>query len=661
VTVGKLHDVVLRAAGVTGRFADASDGDLLGRYIADRDTAAFGEIVRRHGSMVQGVVRRELDDTSDADDACQAVFVVLARKAATVRRADAVGAWLYAVARRLARKQGRMLSRRRRRETPLTDVPGADTTAAAGLRDGLRLLDEELARLPDGWRAPIVLCYLEGRTQDEAARQLGWSLGMVRGRLERGRARLRDRLTRRGVGLAVLAAASVARPGSISAAAQASIINTAAAVAAGEALSVPAVVAVLAEGAIRAMTVTKLQWAAGVAAVSGLLIVGGVWATGQGPVDPAAGVAPPQVHPVPRDPRSAAPQFGGEPPAVKQSEMRTATAALRKKSMNNLKQIMLAIHNYHDAHGHLPADVRDRNGKVVLSWRVAILPFLEQDALYQKFHLDEPWDSEHNLKLLSQMPAVYRIGFEPKDSTHTYYQVFAAAGRVVPLHDAGGAGDLPDLNGPGGGLPVIPGPAGGPPGRFVPGMRPGGPVPPTAPGPMQQPAGPVRIGEIVDGTSNTLGVVEAAPPVAWTKPADIPFDPQKPSVTSPFVNEWHAAMMDGSAHAFKPDIDPDVLRRLIVMNDGEQVSSLNKLHVARLAETPEDRAALRQQIGRNHKLVDEVHQLMGELVDQLAGPGGRAGDIGAEEEIADELKQMAKRLRDQINKVKGGSTTAPEP
>jgi RNA polymerase sigma factor (sigma-70 family) len=651
VTVGKLHDVVLRAAGVTGRLASESDGNLLGRYVADRDAAAFAELVRRHGSMVLGVVRRELGDTTDADDACQAAFVVLARKAATVRRADAVGAWLYAVARRVARKQGRTRARRRGREAPLEDRAGPDTTAAAALRDGLRLLDEELARLPATWRAPLVLCYLEGRTQDEAARQLGWTLGTVRGRLERGRARLRDRLTRRGVGLAVLAAAAIARPGPISAAVQTSIINTAAAVAAGEALSVPAAVAVLAEGAIRAMIVTKLQWAAGVAGLCGLLIIGGVWATGQEPVDPAAGVAPPQVTPVPRNPASAAPQVGEMPPAAKQAERRISTAALRQRSMNNLKQIMLAIHNYHDAYNRLPADVRDKNGNVVLSWRVAILPFLEQDALYQKFHLDEAWDSEHNFKLLSQMPAVYRIGFEPKDSTHTHYQVFAAPGRIVPLHDAGGEANLPAPSGPG-----------GRPGRFAPGMLPGGPAPPAVPvigG--AQPAGLIRMTDITDGTSNTLGVVEAAPPAPWTKPADTPFDPQKPWVPSPFANEWHVAMMDGSVHAFKPDIAPDVLRRLVIMNDGERVPSLNGLHPARLADTPEDKVALRQQVDLNHKLVDEVHRLMSELVDELAGRGGRPGQLGAEEEIADELKHMSNRLRSQIIKAKGAPGETPEP
>ena len=123
--------------------------------------------------MVLGVARRELGDTPDAEDVCQATFLVLARKAATVRRADAVGAWLYGVTRKIARKQAKAIGRKRKREAPLTDATGPDTTATASLRDGLRVLDEELARLPEAWRAPLVLCYLEGRTYTEAASRLG--------------------------------------------------------------------------------------------------------------------------------------------------------------------------------------------------------------------------------------------------------------------------------------------------------------------------------------------------------------------------------------------------------------------------------------------------------------------------------------------------------
>jgi RNA polymerase sigma factor (sigma-70 family) len=616
VTGPKLRDFVLRAAGASRRFAADSDGDLLGRFVADRDATAFAELVRRHGAMVLGVAGRELGNTPDADDVCQATFLVLARRASAVRRADAVGAWLYGVARRVARKQYLTTSRRRHREAPLADLPGPDTTASASLRDGLRVLDEELARLPDAYRAPLVLCYLEGRTQDEAAKQLGWSLGAFRGRLERGRARLRDRLTRRGVGLAILAAAAAARPAAASAAVQTSIINTAAAVAAGEAFTLPESVAALAEGAIRAMTMSKIQWGTGVAAVCGMLAVGGVWATGQVPGGLPPGAPPPFVAP-------SAPVAGVKTDAP---GPRSAGASQRRKSLQNLKQIMLAIHNYHDANGHLPADIRDQKGDVLLSWRVAILPYLEQDAVYRQFKLDEPWDSEHNLKLLQQMPATYRVGIEPKDSTHTHYQVFAGPGRNVPLHVAGGRIPRGPLN-PAGALPA------GPPG--------------------------VRIADIVDGTSYTLGVVEAAPPVPWTKPVDLLFDPKTPKVTSPFSNEWHAAMMDGSVYALKTNLDPDILRRLIIMNDGEPEPPLNRLLAPKLAETPQEKAKLRELVERNQQLADEVHQRMREFVETLAGNEGRPGDLGAMEELGEELQQMSAKIRSEIKKLKGEPETKP--
>src|SRR5205085_3628183 len=125
-------------------------------------------------------------------------------------------------------------------------------------------------------------------------------------------------------------------------------------------------------------------------------------------------------------------QVGGGEPQPAAEPQRKAGDRQRHKSINNLKQIMIAIHNHHDSNNHLPADIRDKNGKPLLSWRVAILPFLMQDNLYQQFKLDEPWDSEHNLKLLQHMPVTYHVGIEPKGSTHTYYQAFAGPG--TPLH-----------------------------------------------------------------------------------------------------------------------------------------------------------------------------------------------------------------------------------
>jgi RNA polymerase sigma factor (sigma-70 family) len=180
--------------------AGAGDRELLGRVAAGRDEAAFAEVVRRHGPLVWGVCRRVLGHEQDAEDAFQATFLVLARQAGTVRAGSSLAAWLYGVARRVAARARADAARRRRHEGA---AAAAASVAAADLRwDDVRVvLDEELARLPEHYRAPLLLCYLEGQTQDEAARALGWSEGTLRGRLQRGRQRLRARLARRGLSL----------------------------------------------------------------------------------------------------------------------------------------------------------------------------------------------------------------------------------------------------------------------------------------------------------------------------------------------------------------------------------------------------------------------------------------------------------------------------
>jgi RNA polymerase sigma factor (sigma-70 family) len=180
--------------------AEPTDGELLGRFAKVRDRAALELLVRRHGPMVLGVCRRLLGPGPDADDAFQATFLVLVRKGATLRRPGLVANWLYGVALRVARKARALGRRRRDREEPMIDLPAR----AADLADHeLRyVLDIELDRLPEKYRAPIVLCHLEGHTLDEAARMLGWPKGTVAGRLSRGRDQLRGRLARRGVAVA---------------------------------------------------------------------------------------------------------------------------------------------------------------------------------------------------------------------------------------------------------------------------------------------------------------------------------------------------------------------------------------------------------------------------------------------------------------------------
>jgi RNA polymerase sigma factor (sigma-70 family) len=195
----RLNGVLDHVRKLAGQATDAlSDQTLLDRFIAERDEAAFTALAERHGPMVLAVCRRVLHDVHDAEDACQAVFLVLARKAACIRKKESLPSWLHGVAYHVATNLKRQLLRRWAREAT---AAGAATDAGAGLgwHDVRRLLDEELARLPEAYRAPLVLCYLAGKTRDEAAQQLGWRLSTLRGRLERGRQRLRARLTRRGL------------------------------------------------------------------------------------------------------------------------------------------------------------------------------------------------------------------------------------------------------------------------------------------------------------------------------------------------------------------------------------------------------------------------------------------------------------------------------
>jgi RNA polymerase sigma factor (sigma-70 family) len=200
---------VVRALS-TGNTTGLSDRELLARFVADGDQAAFAAVAARHTGMVLGVCRRLLPCSVDAEDACQAVFLLLAEKAPRIRWQGSVAGWLYTVARRVARNARLSAERRARRESRAAVPESVAPVDAMTGRELAAVLDEELGRLPPRYRDPLVLCCLEGLTQDEAAARLGRSVETLRSQLKRGRKKLADALSARGcdLGIALLAVAA---------------------------------------------------------------------------------------------------------------------------------------------------------------------------------------------------------------------------------------------------------------------------------------------------------------------------------------------------------------------------------------------------------------------------------------------------------------------
>lgn len=199
----------LRCLAGAGNTDAQADGALLERFVSAGDEAAFESLLRRHGGMVLGVCHRVLLDAQDAEDAFQATFLVLVRKARTVQQSGSVASWLYGVALRVAQKAKTTAARCHQRERRAAAMRSETHATEADWSEVRPLLDEELGRLAEKYRAPLVLCYLEGKTNEEAAAQLGWTKGTVSGRLARARELLRGRLQRRGLTLASTALATL--------------------------------------------------------------------------------------------------------------------------------------------------------------------------------------------------------------------------------------------------------------------------------------------------------------------------------------------------------------------------------------------------------------------------------------------------------------------
>ncbi len=601
-----------------------SDAELLARFAGGRDEAAFELLLWRHGGMVHNVCRAVLRDADAAQDAFQATFLVLVRKAGSISRREAVGGWLYRVAYRAALKARRRSAAAAARLAPEADLaalpaPAAGGADAAALREVQRLLCEEVQRLPARYRAPVVACYFEARTHEEAAGHLGWRKGTLAGRLARARELLRRRLARRGVALGAGLLAAALAPGQATAATLAPLIgNTlqaAARFAAGAAVpaaSAPA--AALAEGVLRTMVWTRLKFAA--AAVLAVTLAGtGAVFTGR----PAAGAQDEAGASAPKA-RRAADKPEGAP---------ASDAKARAASRQNLMRIALAMHEYSNQHGgRLPAPaVYGKDKKPLLSWRVAILPYLDQNNLYKQFHLDEPWDSEHNKTLAEIRVKTYMpVGGVKAPPGSTYYQVFVGKGAAFEPHRQ-----------------------------------------------MSIPA------SFPDGTSNTILVVEAGKAVPWTKPEDIdyPEDKPLPALGGLFKDVFQAAFVDGAPYTLKKKCDERTLRLAILRDDG-QAYDRNKL----LAEPPAPPAprgvkdlleltplgAARRARMERERAEALRRELEAQKAAQEQAKARPARDLAALERENERLEKELRKLQDQvaalreeIRRLKQGPEKPPAP
>jgi RNA polymerase sigma factor (sigma-70 family) len=297
----------LRQAAVLAGGSDSLDGDLLGAVIDHRDEAAFEAIVNRHGPMVLGVCQRVLQNHHDAEDAFQATFLVLARKAASVKPRSMLGNWLHGVAYRTALEARTVRSKRLTRQSSLNAIP--EVAEMPRRETGLELqraLDEELNRLPGHYRAVIVLCDLQGKTQQEAARQLACPPGTVACRLVRGRALLAKRLARHALSFSGGSLATALPANALLAAVPASLIASTvkAAISGAAASTVPVDVAALTERVLKNMLLTKLKTAAAAMLVTACVALGlfQVSRIGAQPDEPKLITS---GKPLPKDPETA--------------------------------------------------------------------------------------------------------------------------------------------------------------------------------------------------------------------------------------------------------------------------------------------------------------------------------------------------------------------
>lgn len=511
-----------------------NDRQLIGQFVQSRDERAFAVLVSRHAPMVLRVCRRIMKNEHDAEDVFQAVFMLVARKSRHVRWHACVANWLYGVAVRIARQEKRRLAKHRAQE--LVDANSVESAADAGAESSEieGVLYQELDGLPNKYRAPVVLCHLEGKSRRQAADELGLNETTVKGRLERAREMLRWKLHRRELVLpAAVFSGELARQiadAAISESMTTLTAQLATKFASGNVLAGASAnaAAALAKGELGTMFIAaQVKWAILTVTACGALGTGAILfsphtkgekstsneavpeATAERTADPPGNSSRTAIVALIDD----VPQNG---PKEQETEPLNGGAVI-----DGLKMLGLAMHNSHGANGEFPAAATyDANGKKLLSWRVHILPYLDQRDLYSQFHLREAWDSEHNKSLIEKMPKLLAAGSD----------TLQKAGKTIFL------------------API---------GRD------------TAIGSRE----PIRIQDITDGTSNTIMILTVKPKhaVEWTRPDDWEFDEKKPfdKLTGEQGKGFRFCLCDGSALNLGKVLTPDQLKALLTRNGGD--------------------------------------------------------------------------------------------
>jgi RNA polymerase sigma factor (sigma-70 family) len=624
--------------------ASPADGALLQRFLAEKDDAAFGQLMKRHGAMLFGMARRMTSSTADAEDVCQAAFLLLARKAPELVVRSSLAGWLVNVVRRLAADLRKMSARRSRHEQASAVQSSTDVEPSLLLmnREVSQQMDAALATLPAIYREPLLLCFWQGLSKPEATARLGWKAGTLSGRLARAKTMLQQKLERQGVlpavTLAWLSGAGLSQALPTLPTAESMRCWSA------NASQLPPRVSTLVQGAWQTMQLRKWIGNAAVIALMGVTALMGLGAisylSAQEAAKPSATVSP--VKPTegdhaklqgrwncvavvmggrtPEDARKNPEQMrsstwfafdeegiriGGSPSESKPIKYTLKTDVtprqlhleagvlnlhgiysvqegilllrfagnssepdkmpksfslddksdgvlfvLQKEKLSHLQsdappvnlgeravptmiglahvnctKLAAAAKQYQKEHNHFPTNVYDASGKAILSWRVKLLPYLGARELYQKFKLNEAWDSPHNKKLLEEMPEEFRYTIPGKPlriDGKTPFRAFAGKGT---LHESG-----------------------------------------------------KQINTIADEENFTFLFVEAAEAVEWTKPDDLAYDPKQPlpKLGGRINNLFLAAFCDGGVRVYEvPTTSEEQVRffRMITPSGGEKIDA----------------------------------------------------------------------------------------